>query len=1046
MNSMNEHPQTLLTTRAHTPPRLFNLVRSFSKQCAAGILIVVALLLVTSSRIMNSALLNEASARNTEFAKTLINAVWPEYANLAVRAHTVPQSELESQPENLRLRDYIEHYAPSLNVVGIRIHTLKGQTAYSDWKEEIGTIRDQYVPVLAALKDGSHSSLFYEENFTASDHTVRDRHIIKTFTPVDNPVTHERQGVLEIQTDVSNEIAADARTRWLIAALLTLSMGVLYVFLLLAVRRAERLMQDQQNALNDSNRRLNLLGRVVEQSKDAIMTRDLDGAITSWNDGAESIFGFSKAEAIGKTMRSLKIKECNDEQWQIQLGALRAGADQQTRGWHQTKSGQRVHIVSSVGPLHDDSGKLIGDIAMSHDTPWLKRAQEELRRATDKAESAARAKDEFLANMSHEIRTPMNGIIGMTNLALETKLDAEQRDYLTTVKYSADALLQIINDILDFSKIEAGKLGIENIPFALRLSLEQTVRAVAIRAHEKRLELICAVDNDVPDEVIGDPLRLRQIVLNLLGNAIKFTAEGEVEIRVSAVAVTKKSMQLRFSVRDTGIGIPLDKQDAIFNAFEQADTSTTRQYGGTGLGLSITRKLVSLMNGTIQVNSAPGNGSTFEFFLSLGRQTAPVASNPEVAPLPASCLAQPVLVLDDNARCRELLCDYVRSLNMMPIECDSSAAGLAHWITAKAAGKPFRLLIVDGNLPGAIEFAKSSEDDAMPPAVIVLADTTQAHAVARSFKNPAVRMLLKPVAPSTLRETISVLFDPALHQIARESPSPLQKSIVQSRQLEVLLVEDNAVNRKLASRLLERLGHRVSEAHDGSQAVAITGSRQFDVVLMDMQMPVMDGLEATRTIRLREGNGYRIPIIALTANAMSGDRERCIDAGMDDYVTKPIDLAALAAALDRVALPAPNQAGTANAPEIAPGMAIEAAGQADGPTYDHAKALERTGDDAELLAQIIDIYLEETPALLVEIAGHLENGNLECAFRAAHTVKGSSSNLSATAVIEAARKVELAARANDIAGAQAAFPALQENAQRLLQTLESERRLQSQTD
>ncbi len=1019
--------------------RKFRLSRYFSAVSVVGMSVVLAVMFALSNQSITGNLLRQESSQSIAMARTMLNALWPHYAPLALRAAKVPPAELVDQIENVQLRQEVYSLTRALNIAKIRIYALNRQIVFSNWDNEIGATRTDDRALEQALSGGIHSEIVFKPRFEAIDGTVRDRHLVETYMPIDHPGNGERQGAIEIYTDVSNEINAAQSEQLRIIGVLALCMLALYVFLMLAVKRAERIMSEQQQALSDSEHRARMLARVVEQSRDSIVTRDLDGTITTWNRGAETIFGYSREEAVGLSMRDLMFRDFNDKEWAARLAKLRAGENITIRGWRMTKSGSRVHVVGSSGPLTDDTGKLVGDIAVTHDTTWLERAQEELRRAKEAAEAAARSKSEFLANMSHEIRTPMNGIIGMTNLALDTRLNAEQRDYLTTVKSSADALLQIINDILDLSKIEAGKLSIETIEFSLRDSLQQTVRVLAVRAHEKRLELIWSVDAAVPDALIGDPLRIRQIVLNLVGNAIKFTAAGEVEIQVQLDDVRDGEVQLRFRVRDTGIGIPENKREAIFEAFEQADSSTTRQFGGTGLGLSICRRLVNMMGGAISVHSIPDAGSTFEFSLCLALQNVCQPDSAGALFSPANAFVEhSVLVVDDNARCRELLCAYLESWGMTAVACASATAALAQLATARAAGKPYRLALIDGTLPDADAFALAGAATTGETSVIVLADTTQGPAIAQARELGRMHALVKPVSQSTLHDGIAIVLDPALTQLAHADikaaaiamPAPM------ARRLDVLLVEDNAVNRKLATRLLEKFGHRVAEAHDGAAAVSMTAGHDYDVILMDMQMPVMDGLTATRAIRAREGGDRRVPIIALTANAMSGDRDRCIEAGMDDYVSKPIEAAALVDALKRVT----GGSADAGAPATIAARGAKAAGALPAVTpYNHAEALARAADDEELLAQIIDIFIAETPSLLAQLGGFLDSGDCGHAFRAAHTVKGSSSNLSANAVVAAAHAVELPSRNNDIAAARAAYPALQEAAAALLAGLATAR-------
>jgi PAS domain S-box-containing protein len=1046
-------PAPRLDSRSPAEKSRFRLSRYFSAVSVIGFGVVIALMMVLSYQASTRTLVMQETEQNVAIAHTLANAVWPSFSALAMRAHTIAPEALVDQIENIQLRRDVYRLTRWLNVVKIRIYSLHGQTVFSNWDAEIGVSRADDAAIGKALSGSIHSSLEFIPHFEGIDGTVRDRYLVETYLPIDNPETGERQGVLEIYADVSGEIAASRNDQLLIAGVLALCMLALYVFLMLAVRRAERIMREQQRALAESELRARTLARVVEQSRDSIVTRDLDGIITTWNRGAETIFGYTSEEAVGRSMHTLVLKDWDESQWQAWLARLRAGENMAIRGWRETKSRGRVHIVGSSGPLIDEAGRLVGDIAVSHDTTWLERAQEELRRAKEAAEAAARAKSEFLANMSHEIRTPMNGIIGMTNLALDTRLDEEQRDYLTTVKSSAEALLQIINDILDLSKIEAGKLSIETVAFNLRESLEQTVRVLAVRAHEKRLELIWSVDAAAPDALIGDPLRIRQVILNLVGNAIKFTAKGEIELQVQLEDVRDREVQLHFRVRDTGIGIAADKLNSVFEAFEQADTSTTRQFGGTGLGLSICRRLVQMMGGGVSVTSTPGAGSVFEFSLCLGIQEMQ-QHTPSIADgSPADAfLRQPVLVVDDNARCRALLCAYIESWGMLPTACDSAAAAMAQIATARASGRPYRLALIDGTLPDADAFTLAAGAVSDATAVILLADSTQGPELSRARANSPMQALVKPVSQSTLHDGIAVALDPLLAQPARRqiAASATASSGPHSRNLDVLLVEDNAVNRKLASRLLEKLGHRVTEAHDGAVALAMTADHAYDAILMDMQMPVMDGIAATRAIRSRERDGSHVPIIALTANAMSGDRERCIESGMDDYVSKPIEAAALVAALARVtgARAATDTTATAAAnPRAAPAPGINSvpadtdadATQAINASYNRHEALTRAAADEELLAQIIDIYIEETPALVAQVGEFLQSGDHEQAFRAAHTIKGSSANLSASTVSAAAHAVELPARGGDLAAARAAYPALRHSAAALIAILVAER-------
>ncbi|OHB83965.1 MAG: hypothetical protein A2V98_14165 [Planctomycetes bacterium RBG_16_64_12] len=778
-----------------------------------------------------------------------------------------------------------------------------------------------------------------------------------------------------------------------------------------------------------------LLATLMDRSPDYIYFKDAESRFIRISKALGDYFSLDDpGEAIGKSDSDIFDPGHAEQYLADEQEVMRTGEPVVNKEEEQPWPDGRVRWMStSKVPLRNPAGEIIGTFGISRDITARKRAELGLQAAKEVAEAASRAKSAFLANMSHEIRTPLNAVLGMTELVLDTDLTASQREYLQMVQASGDALLGVINDILDFSKIEAGKLVLERAVFDLRESLGDTMKSLALRAHTKGLELACHIRSDVPNRLLGDAGRLRQVVVNLVGNAIKFTHAGEVLLGVERQSQGDEEAVLHFAVTDTGIGIPEEKRASIFDAFEQADNSTTRRFGGSGLGLAISSRLVQFMDGRIWVQSEVDRGSTFHFTarFDLPRGEPAHAEPPE----PADVQDLRVLVVDDNATNRRILQEMLRNWGMRPTVVADAREALSLLRRTHQDGEPHALVLTDANMPDVDGFALAEQirqDPGLGSTIIMmLTSGDRPGDIARCEQLGVAAYLLKPIKQSELFDAIVMALgiagpeDGAVEAIAAEQPRRI-------RPLRVLLAEDSLVNQKLTVGLLEKYGHRVVVVNHGREAICALESQDFDLVLMDVQMPEMDGLEATAVIRAKEKRtGGHVPIIAMTAHAMKGDRERCLEAGMDEYIAKPIRASLVFNTIEAV-LGTPVAEKTR--PELQASSERPLPEQAEG-VLDWSEALQALRGDRALLRAVVEAVLEESPRLMTAIRHAIDAGDATALRLAAHTLRGSLRYFGPFAASEQAGRLEMMAEEGNLERAEETFLALDRQMRRLTPVL-----------
>ena len=790
-----------------------------------------------------------------------------------------------------------------------------------------------------------------------------------------------------------------------------------------------REISDRKRAEAES-RRAEKLAIVASRTDNAVIITDIDGRIEWVNDGFTRISGYSIDEVMGKKPGSLLQGPETDPATVLYIREqLNKGEGFKVEILNYSKTGRKYWLAIEVQPICDAAGMLRNFMAIESDITERKRVEHELQQAKEQAEAASRSKSEFLANMSHEIRTPLNGVTGMTDLLLGTDLQPHQRRYVQVAKSSADSLLVVINQILDFSKIEAGKLELETIDFELRPIIEEVAEMLAYRAASKGLELAYWIDPKTPTSLRGDPARLRQVLINLVNNAVKFTHKGEVVVRVAPESTSAGQTKLRFSVIDTGTGIAPERRDRLFKAFSQVDASTTRKFGGTGLGLAICKQVIELMGGNIAAESTEGKGSTFWFTASFAHRQAGVAPS-----TPVDLKGLRALAIDDNAAVRTILCEQLGAWGLRAEGAADSEEALRLLRAAAASGKPFSIALLDAGSParaGLQLIGTIRGDDVLTRTAMVLMTTLESPVPPDEVKAAGVcDAVTKPLRQSQLFDAViraaATWRGETLPQTSEAAPARQPSALRPAR---ILLAEDNEVNQLVASEILTRSGFECDVVGDGRRAVEAASQQQYDAILMDCQMPHMDGFKATAEIRALEasqrgtGPKRRVPIIALTANALKGDREQCIAAGMTDYISKPLDPRLLIATLNKLLGrdPAPAKPTIESKPAVAE------------KPMDLDALLVRCMGDAEFRGRLLARFPDQVTDCLQKINDALSAKDATGLARAAHGLKGTAANLSAPAVQRVAAEIESLGKAGSLSEAQRLIESLRTEVDRCLE-------------